>query len=276
MEKIVIDFKTEVLFNENDWEVFQNGENQKNDTKSLFKYFTLNEFSIDSLENNYVYLSNPKDFNDPFDCNRNLIIEKQKEIKDWEYIESLNDISEIGICSFSENGMEPLLWSHYANSYHGFCLKFKPEYLIQKNLELVKLKKVIYSEKPKSISEKLNFAKYYQYILKLENWSYEKECRLLFTNPSVVENKYFYNENAIEEISVGYKFMEPRNEKERELINKFDKLRKDKFKNVPLNIVGPNNTKLELKKLPLKEATKEEAIEMIRRRLKLNSAQHRV
>jgi len=44
---------------------------------------------LDALKNNYVYLSNPKDFNDPFDCNRNLIIEKQKEIQEWQYVEKL-------------------------------------------------------------------------------------------------------------------------------------------------------------------------------------------
>jgi hypothetical protein len=265
MEKIVIDLKTEILFDKNDWKVFKEGKPEKTETKSLFKYFSLNDHSLDSLENNYVYLSNPKDFNDPFDCNRNLIIEKQKEIKDLEYVESLNDISEIGICSFSENGIEPLLWSHYANSYRGFCLKFKPEFLIKKNLEFAKLKKVIYSKEPRSISLKSDFAKYYQYILKLENWNYENEWRLLFQNPSQVENKYHFNENCIEEISIGYKFMEPRNDKERELKNNFDKLRKDKFKNVPLYTVGPSNTKLELQKLRLLDGTKEEAITMIRK-----------
>jgi hypothetical protein len=77
--------------------------------------------------------------------------------------------------------------------------------------------------------------------------------------------KYHFNENCIEEISIGYKFMEPRNDKERELKNNFDKLRKDKFKNVPLYTVGPSNTKLELQKLRLLDGTKEEAIEMIRK-----------
>lgn len=69
-------------------------------------------------------------------------------------METLNDISEIGISSFSENGMEPLLWSHYANSYRGFCIKFKPDFLNQKNKELAKLKKVIYSGSPVNMLKK--------------------------------------------------------------------------------------------------------------------------
>jgi len=267
MEKFNIDSKTEISFDQKDWNVIENGVSQDSNTKSLYKYFSLTEFSLDSLRNDYVYLSNPKDFNDPFDCNRNLIIEKQKEIEDWQYVETLNDISEIGISSFSENGMEPLLWSHYANSYRGFCLKFKPNFLNERNKELVKLKKVIYSESPNPISIKLKFAKFYQFILKLNNWSYEKEWRLLFQNPTSVNNKYYFDANSIEEISIGYKFMKPRNDEERKLKDQFDKLRKEKFKNIPLYTVGPNNTKLELQKLRLLEGTVEDALEMVNRNI---------
>jgi hypothetical protein len=265
MEKFNIDSKTEILFDQKDWKVIENGVSQDSSTKSLYKYFSLTKNSLDSLKNNYVYLSNPKDFNDPFDCNRNLIIQKKKEIKEWEYVETLNDISEIGISSFSQNGMEPLLWSHYANSYRGFCLKFKSDFLNKKNKELVKLKKVIYSDSPNPISINLKFSNFYQFILKLNNWSYEKEWRLLFQNPSSVNNKCYFDESSIEEISIGYKFMEPRNNEEKNLKDQFDKLRKERFKNIPLFIVSPHNTKLELQKLPLIEGTLKDAQEMANR-----------
>ncbi len=268
MENFKIDSETEILFDNDDWDVKLNGLTQNDSFKSLYKYFSLTEYSLDGLENNYIYLSNPKDFNDPFDCNRNLILEKQRKIKDWNYIESLNNISEIGITSFSEDGLEPLLWSHYANSYRGFCLKFKPEFLREINTELIKLKKVIYSKCPNSISINSNFAKYYQFILKLDNWSYEKEWRLLFKNPSVISNKYHFDEKSIDEISIGYKFLDPRNESERKLKEQFEKLRKGKFKNIPLYTVGPHDTKLELKKTLLIEGTVEDALEMIGRRFK--------
>jgi hypothetical protein len=263
MEKIIIDSKTEILFDKDDWKLIEDGITQDTNRSSLYKYFSLNEYSLDSLKNDYVYLSNPKDFNDPFDCNRNLIIEKQKEIEKWQYVETLNDISNIGISCFSENGMEPLLWSHYADSYSGFCVKFKCDFLNQKNKELIKLKKVIYSQSPNSISIDSNFAKYYQYYLKLDNWSYENEWRLLFHNPSTVQNKCNFNVNSIEEISIGYKFMNPRNDNERKLKEQFNILRKEKFKDIPLYTVGPHYTKLELQKSRLVEGTVKDAMEMI-------------
>ena len=40
--------------------------------KSLFKYYSNrkeNTYSLDALKNNTVYLSNPKEFDDPYDCN---------------------------------------------------------------------------------------------------------------------------------------------------------------------------------------------------------------
>jgi len=265
MEKIIIDSKTEVLFDKDDWKIIKNGVTQDTNENSLYKYFSLNEYSLDSLKNDYVYLSNPKNFNDPFDCNRNLIIEEQKKIEKWQYVETLNNISNIGISCFSENGMEPLLWSHYADSYNGFCLKFKREFLNQKNKELTKLKKVIYSHSPHSISIDSNFAKYYQYYLKLDNWSYENEVRLLFHNPTTVQNKYNFDVNSIEEILVGYKFfMDPRTDNERKLKERFNSLRKEKFKDIPLYTVGPHYTKLELQKSRAVEGTEEEAMEMIK------------
>jgi len=267
MEKFNIDSKTEISFDQNDWNIIENGVSQDSKAKSLYKYFSVNKFSLDSLKKNYVYLSNPKDFNDPFDCNRNLIIEHQKEIEEWQYVETLNDISAIGISSFSENGMEPLLWSHYANSYRGFCLKFKPDFINESNKELVKLKKVIYSDSPNPISINIKFAKFYQFIVKLNNWNYEKEWRLLFQNPTSVNSKYYFDENSIEEISIGYKFMEPRNEEEINLKDQFDRLRKENFKNIPVYTVGPHNTKLELQKLRLVEGTVEDASEMVNKNI---------
>jgi hypothetical protein len=262
MKKFKVDSITEVIFENNDWVVIENGTPIISVPKYLYKYFAINEFSLDSLENGYIYLSNPKDFNDPFDCNRNLIAEKQKELKDWQYVERLNDISNIGISCFSENGTEPLLWSHYANSYHGFCLKFNVESLIDTQVDSVKLKRVIYSQAPEVISQEHPFSSYYQYLLKLNNWNYEQEWRLLFQNPNNSEHRFYYDKNCIEEISVGYKNMDI-SDKDKVLKSSFDRIRKERFNDVPRMTVGPHQTKLELKKVLLKEGTVEDGMEFL-------------
>jgi hypothetical protein len=264
IDKFKIDAKTEVIFENNDWLVIENGTPLISVPKYLYKYFSLSDFSIDSLENDYIYLSNPMDFNDPFDCNRNLIAEKQKELRDWQYVDKLNDISHMGIACFSENGMEPLLWSHYTNSYRGFCLKFNVQSLIKAQNGHFKLKRVIYSQAPEVISRDHPFSSYYLYLLKLNNWNYEQEWRLLFQNPSNAENRFYFDKNCIEEISIGYKNMYNSSNKELELKSKFESIRKEKFNDVPLMTVGPHQTKLELNKLMLKEGTVEDGMEMLK------------
>lgn len=263
MDKFKIDSKTEISFENDDWLIIENGTIQISKPKSVYKYFKLNDFSIDGLQNDYIYLNNPKDFNDPFDCSRNLIIENQKQLKEWQYVESLNDISEIGIACFSENGMEPLLWSHYANSYRGFCVKFNVEKLMKSLNNYVELKKVIYSESPSIISQTHPFSTYYQYLLKLNSWKYENEWRLLVQNPINTDNRFYFDKNCIEEISVGYRFSDNIDDNERDLKSKFDQLKSEKFSDVPLLTVHPHQTKLELKKTILKEGTYEDAMEMI-------------
>jgi hypothetical protein len=264
MEKFIIDSSTEVIFENNDWVVIENGAPQTTMPKYLYKYFSLNHFSIESLEKDYIYLSNPKDFNDPFDCNRNLIKERQKELSEWDYVEILNDISDMGIACFSENEMEPLLWSHYTNSYRGFCIKFNVASLIKDQGVTVKLKRVIYSDAPEVISQNHPFSSYYQYLLKLSNWNYEQEWRLLCQNPGNSVNRFYYDRNCIEEISVGYKNMDGFTENERELKTTFDRIKKEKFNDIPLMRVGPHQTKLELNKILLKKGTVEDGLEMIK------------
>ena len=64
MKKFKIDSNTDIIFENNDWVVIENETPQTYEPKYLYKYFSLNDFSIDSLENDYIYLSNPKDFNE--------------------------------------------------------------------------------------------------------------------------------------------------------------------------------------------------------------------
>ncbi len=54
------------------------------------------------------------------------------------------------------------------------------------------------------------------------------------------------------------------NKKERELKTTFDRIRKEKYKDVPPMTVGPHQTKLELNKVPLKMGTVEEGMELLK------------
>lgn len=47
--------------------------------KQLFKFFPFNQNSIKCIETNTVFMNNPKNFNDPFDCL--LCVDKKEFIK---------------------------------------------------------------------------------------------------------------------------------------------------------------------------------------------------
>lgn len=268
MNNFKIDSVSEVVFKNDQWILIQNGEELNSKPKYLYKYYAMNENSIDSLEKDYFYLSNSKDFNDPFDCNRNLIFENQKELKNFDQVDSLNDNSEIGIVCFSEHELEPLLWSHYTNSYKGFCIKINVELFLKYQSQQLELKKVIYSENPEIISINHPFSDYYQFLLKLNNWRYESEWRLIFKNPGSISNKVNFNKNCIEEITIGYRFNENYQSKEKSLISKFDQIRKERYSNIPLMMVAPHRTKLELKKTRLMDGSVEEGLEVVNYRIR--------
>ncbi|MBU2060321.1 MAG: DUF2971 domain-containing protein [Bacteroidetes bacterium] len=145
---------------------------------SVFKYYSTNKFSLESFELKYLYHSNYKDFNDPFDCNMDLIcFEKEKKrskLKKKEVIIKEN-FSNIGICCFSRNINSILMWSHYAENHKGFCLEFysnrKREGInpLDVNYVDIFLKASYYENK--------NDAVFHMIFTKAQQWEYEEELR---------------------------------------------------------------------------------------------------
>jgi len=93
----------------------------------------------------------------------------------------------IGILSLTESPDNLLMWAHYANSHQGFVIEFDSshKYFNQKiteNDELRHLRKVSYSEKRPDIRiNKLDGfdAGVAAFLTKSNDWSYEKEWRML-------------------------------------------------------------------------------------------------
>lgn len=257
MNRFRIDEQQELILEENRWILHKNGVAQKLLPMSLYKYYPLNEYSLDALEKGYFYLSNPKDFNDPFDCNYNLITENQRNLRDWEYVPLLNDVINKGITCFSEDGVHPLMWGHYTNSYNGFVVKIKPNFNFSTSPNFIsaKLLSVIYSNNPKSISQSSPIANQYQLIVKLDDWKYENEWRLIVDKDNNELDKLYYDTDVIEEISLGYKMHHNSKKEHVTLREQLNNIIQMKFPKVPLFSVGPNQKNFTLEKMPLKFGT---------------------
>jgi hypothetical protein len=108
--------------------------------KQLFKYRVFNDNSIKCLTDDVVWVSDPKNFNDPFEYTFNVEPDLSYEATrrrnksatrsnylelQVEFIEKLkSDFLAGGILSLSESNTVSLMWSHYADSHKGFCVGY--------------------------------------------------------------------------------------------------------------------------------------------------------
>lgn len=192
----------------NKFEYFKNNELMPSKVNKLYKFMSFNNNSIASLLQSYFWLSNPASFNDPFDCNKNLIINYEKI--DSNKIEPQNYFEDKGIVSFAEAMDSSLMWAHYTNNYNGFVLEidshgFEGDLKGRNKLYLEKheFRKVIYPEYFPPLPLELGFSKDLLFFIKVKQWEYENEWRII---ASVKENMRYYefDKSIITKIFVGY------------------------------------------------------------------------
>ncbi|MCM1365314.1 MAG: DUF2971 domain-containing protein [Faecalibacterium sp.] len=181
--------------------------------KRLFRYCSLNEYSLSNLVNNQITLSSPMLFNDIYDCtihrsslpylkkdlmelNEMSVNMGHKTIKmNTEYIESdfakrdrfymtyMTEPMRIGC--FSEDEKSILMWSHYADMNRGICIEY--DFFNSPNVSSM-IYPVIYLDNPLDMSEtckksdavELERSVLLSSIVKNKVWSYEKEWRYIF------------------------------------------------------------------------------------------------
>ena len=221
--------------------------------KKLYKYQAYKTTTLENLINHQIFFSNPKDFNDPFDCRipinpvfsdtvyekifKNLcdkppndegikrdyltngkINERFKEdiIKNVSVI--MDGMAAIhGVACFSTKKEDILMWAHYADGHKGLCLEFDPTGIFDANL-----KKVDYwPEFPPidwyEIIRNKSVPEYMkQLTTKFLEWEHEAEWRIIYGNYS----KFWpYPPKALTAIYFGCEMPPPH----REIIKKITK-----------------------------------------------------
>lgn len=209
----------------------------------LYKYYSLKNFNIEALKNNYLYASNRFELNDDFDCLEQLIdmndlpddyiyqfYQRFHEDNDFinENFESLkadfprnkaiNYYGGFGVVSLSENLYSPTMWAHYSNSNHGFAVKFNLENFHERMLGPfpIHYRSEWFPLSLLKVDER--FAFLYMTNIKSGDWKYEKEWRYIGVRPNmsyppyvvdpelVEKRKFSYSPEAIEEIILGSRF----------------------------------------------------------------------
>lgn len=185
----------------------------------IYKYLPLAEdkhkkFLRDYLVESKLWLSSPNSFNDPFDMKCRYIFEgkpheKRKHLNtifklydpdlpknkreriishsltnDQFLVETLeninkNQINENGVCCFSEDTKNILMWAHYGSSHKGISLQFQ----ICKDISIfTQASAVTYSHEYPTINylnDNLSNAIAGTMWRKSKNWEYEKERRII-------------------------------------------------------------------------------------------------
>jgi hypothetical protein len=219
----------------------------------LYKFYSNSDYNLEALSKNYLYFSNPRNFNDPFDC---LTNREKYILRGGEGI--VNHREELGVCSFSVINDNPLMWGHYTNNYKGFCLKFDNQSLLKNdNIQIKSHIAYLKNYQPtnknydKAISELKKLSQLdeqgkklyeivlgilYNYCWKYYDWQYEQEFRAISWTTNNFNRTLNFKESELKEIYIGHRMKIEEPEFYEKLMNILD----SKYENTKRFEVKPN------------------------------------
>lgn len=190
---------------------------KKNIPKTLYKYFSLNEFcegndykskinlndiKINQIEKKEYWLSTYKNLNDPFEL-KSLFLEEEKIISKGYPLETIKIIKDMILDSiligcFTTDKSNMPMWAHYSNNHKGFCIEFDikdPTYFYPVSYENTRISAsnifmnlIYYCEKARLDdinNEEIEMWKQnmeiilHSFCIKDKSWKYENEYRIL-------------------------------------------------------------------------------------------------
>lgn len=185
----------------------------------LYKYYSLNNYSIDALTKSYIFAAHPRHFNDPYDCNMNIfdlsntpliayktylkpledsdpnlsisnLFESNKKQLDYLYLNAYWQImySKCGIISLTDNPINIQMWSYYS-LLNGFQIGLNPALLPSNFKGPLKVRYVEDFDKI-PIKNDLYIPMIYQVSNKEINWRHESEWRYLVIGHNEMEVPY--------------------------------------------------------------------------------------
>lgn len=165
--------------------------------RTLYAFRPVNIYTINDIIHDSITVSNPNSFNDPLDP----LVNKAIDIKGMKDTSLGKSFEKIRIKCFSEsrNDINPyeniLMWSHYADSHKGICIKYNFTSNFCKNPinnphKLGCFQNVIYNQMHLNLRDcsKLTFNECFLYKKKV--WKYENEVRYLFCDYKTPSDYY--------------------------------------------------------------------------------------
>jgi hypothetical protein len=173
-------------------------------TVKIYKYFSnaILDLAFQKAGLCGLKCSLPKDYNDPYELFLSVDLTMPAESLAT-YRDIIQELPQFPTTCFSKSPILAPMWAHYAQNHSGFVLEFDVETL-QSSFEEIEIRDVVYRAAPNpdlalaieraAVTKKPRHALWLRqivlseaYFSKYEDWSYEKEYRL------VDRNKYVEN-----------------------------------------------------------------------------------
>jgi len=187
--------------------------------KTIYKYCPLDTAEL-IIKSNSIKFSDPASFNDPFDCDVDLLEFKlqnkldEQTVREIEIIKNMyqnypgfhdliqkegfiekmykegqiDKVKSARVSCFSLINNNVLMWSHYADKHKGICLEFDSDLtsygftnLLEDDITVGPVGYTEY-ERINYLSSDRRFAVCKLFLCKSSTWSYEKEYRLITLN----------------------------------------------------------------------------------------------
>ncbi|MEN9985124.1 MAG: hypothetical protein RI925_626 [Pseudomonadota bacterium] len=200
--------------------------------KYLYKYRGAknNDFlnrDLTSIKNNTFFAASREKLNDPYEgmfqqhelyatLTGLQIITRSEEIRkitQQDLPETLDFVNTMGVFSLSNTPLNELMWSHYGDGHHGFCIEYKSDKLISfqdshsSYFIEVNYQEILPKLRPRHLltsSEKSEEIVKIMLGTKSIPWHYENEVRLV----TQAEGSYLYDFRAVECIYFGLRCKE--------------------------------------------------------------------
>lgn len=198
---------------------------------NLWKYRPNNPFTDDIFQSQALYFPYPPQLNDPFDCQiqpvnctpaevtafvqqnnagrsnsdiRAMVAEATRDPAAFR--RSINDsmrksINRVGVCSFTTNFDNLLMWAHYTESHKGLCLGFD----VTQDPELFDVPLIVQYAPTYPVYNHLTDSSQLAYKVlatKSDHWTYEEEVRVMKI-PMPPNQKMSFNPLVLREVLFG-------------------------------------------------------------------------
>jgi len=185
----------------------------------VYKYYSA-KWAWEAIIKKRLKVSTYVDINDPFEFRaigtEDRVVRRMTE----GMLDRLQH--EIGFVSFCKNRKNPVIWSHYAESYKGICLGFDVDDQLLNKIDYVHNRINLSEEAYWVITEDKDRFPKLLLTTKFSHWKYESERRVFFklNEPEIIrENDFFFapfkDNFSLKEIILGPKYVMPTDESKR-------------------------------------------------------------